>query len=71
MSNDGIIYPPTAGRHHANAASAHSSPSPVIILCYGFCGIREILLPAFAKAFTQAGYGIFSFVYERPFVKLK
>ena len=48
-----------------------ASPSPVIILCYGFCGIREILLPAFAKAFTQAGYGIFSFVYERPFVKLK
>lgn len=32
-----------------------ATPSPVIILCHGFCGIREILLPAFAEALTQAG----------------
>lgn len=37
---------------------------PVIILCHGFCGIREILLPAFAEAFTQAGFAAITFDYR-------
>lgn len=41
-----------------------ASKSPVIILCHGFCGIREILLPAFAEAFTQAGYATVTFDYR-------
>lgn len=36
----------------------------MIILCHGFCGIREILLPAFAEAFTQAGYATVTFDYR-------
>ncbi|EOT8377893.1 hypothetical protein P1T33_24830, partial [Escherichia coli] len=28
---------------------------PLIILCHGFCGIRNVLLPCFANAFTEAG----------------
>lgn len=35
---------------------AGSKKKPVLILCYGFCGIREILLPDFAEAFTHAGF---------------
>ncbi|HEM6801985.1 TPA: alpha/beta hydrolase [Citrobacter koseri] len=47
----------------------HRSPSgstknPVIILCHGFCGIREILLPEFAEAFTRAGFSTITFDYR-------
>ncbi|MGC1007789.1 UilS family quorum-quenching N-acyl-homoserine lactonase [Pantoea agglomerans] len=41
-----------------------ATQSPVIILCHGFCGIQEILLPAFAEAFTQAGYATVTFDYR-------
>ncbi|EOW4439578.1 hypothetical protein ACOXN6_004846, partial [Shigella sonnei] len=27
---------------------------PLILLCHGFCGIRNVLLPSFANAFTEA-----------------
>ena len=37
---------------------------PVIILCHGFCGIQDILLPAFAEAFTQAGFATVTFDYR-------
>ncbi|WLI78424.1 alpha/beta fold hydrolase [Kosakonia sp. H02] len=35
----------------------------VIILCHGFCGIREILLPDFAEAFNKAGFSTITFDY--------
>lgn len=38
--------------------------SPTIILCHGFCGIREILLPDFAEAFTRAGFATITFDYR-------
>lgn len=38
--------------------------SPVIILCHGFCGIRDILLPAFAESFTRAGFATVTFDYR-------
>ena len=37
---------------------------PAIILCHGFCGIREILLPKFAEVFTQAGFVTITFDYR-------
>lgn len=37
---------------------------PAIILCHGFCGIKEILLPAFAEAFTRAGFSAITFDYR-------
>lgn len=37
---------------------------PVIILCHGFCGIQDILLPAFAETFTQAGFATVTFDYR-------
>lgn len=38
--------------------------SPVIILCQGFCGIRKILLPAFADQFAKAGFATITFDYH-------
>lgn len=37
---------------------------PTIILCHGFCGIREILLPDFAEAFTRSGFSTITFDYR-------
>lgn len=37
---------------------------PVIILCHGFCGIQDFLLPAFAERFVQAGYLTVCFDYH-------
>ncbi|HGN0866815.1 pimeloyl-ACP methyl ester carboxylesterase [Providencia alcalifaciens] len=37
--------------------------SPVVILCHGFGGIQEILLPAFADAFLAAGFSVITFDY--------
>ncbi|WP_421327569.1 UilS family quorum-quenching N-acyl-homoserine lactonase [Aeromonas veronii] len=39
-------------------------PYPVIILCHGFCGIREMLLPAYAQSFVQSGFAVVSFDYR-------
>lgn len=39
-------------------------PYPVIILCHGFCGIRELLLPAFAQAFVKSGFAVVTFDYR-------
>lgn len=39
------------------------SGTPAIILCHGFCGIQDILLPAFADAFTKAGFTTVTFDY--------
>ncbi|RWR02433.1 hypothetical protein ED28_08610 [[Pantoea] beijingensis] len=37
---------------------------PVIVLCHGFCGIQDILLPAFARHFTGAGFCTVTFDYR-------
>ena len=47
-----------------HTASDCSSKTPVIILCHGFCGIREILLPPFAEAFVRAGFAAITFDYR-------
>lgn len=43
---------------------ADSTKNPVIILCHGFGGIREILLPDFSEAFTRAGFSTITFDYR-------
>jgi fermentation-respiration switch protein FrsA (DUF1100 family) len=40
------------------------SQPPVIILCHGFCGIQDILLPSFAEAFVKAGFAAVTFDYR-------
>lgn len=34
-------------------AAAGGSKLPLIILCHGFCGVRGMLLPAYAEAFVR------------------
>ncbi|MDH5180731.1 MAG: alpha/beta hydrolase [Gammaproteobacteria bacterium] len=43
---------------------AEGSKLPVIILCHGFAGIKELLLPAYAEAFAAAGYAALLFDYR-------
>ncbi|QNQ20588.1 alpha/beta hydrolase [Kosakonia sp. SMBL-WEM22] len=43
---------------------AAAGPLPTIVLCHGFCGIQPILLPAFAEAFTSAGFATVTFDYR-------
>jgi len=37
---------------------------PAVVLCHGFSGIREILLPSYAEAFANAGYIALVFDYR-------
>ncbi len=41
-----------------------TGPAPVVVLCHGFCGIQDVLLPAFADAFVAAGYAAVTFDYR-------
>lgn len=47
---------------HTSANS--NDKAPVIVLCHGFCGIRDILLPPFAEAFVNAGFAAITFDYR-------
>lgn len=37
---------------------------PAVVLCHGFSGIREILLPPYAEAFARAGFAALIFDYR-------
>jgi len=39
-------------------------PAPAILLCHGFFGIQDLLLPAFAGLFADAGYMAITFDYR-------
>ncbi len=41
---------------HLYLPESISTPLPAIILCHGFAGVKELLLPAFAKFFSGRGY---------------
>ncbi|MDH5302303.1 MAG: alpha/beta fold hydrolase [Gammaproteobacteria bacterium] len=38
--------------------------APAILLCHGFAGVKELLLPAFAEYFASAGYVAMTFDYR-------
>lgn len=40
------------------------SALPAIILCHGFAGIKELLLPEYAKSFATAGFMVLTFDYR-------
>ncbi len=41
-----------------------STPCPGIVLCHGFAGIKELLLPSFAEHFCKNGYAALCFDYR-------
>ncbi len=43
---------------------AHVAGAPAILLCHGFAGVKEMLLPAFAERFAEAGYVAMTFDYR-------
>lgn len=40
------------------------TPARAVVLCHGFAGIKEILLPAYAEAFAKAGFAALVFDYR-------
>lgn len=56
---------------HNHALSGHlylpetqETSLPLIILCHGFCGVKELLLPTFAQRFADQGYAALTFDYR-------
>ncbi|EPG5631451.1 TPA: alpha/beta fold hydrolase [Serratia marcescens] len=39
-------------------------PAPVIVLCHGFAGVQEMLLPAVARALALEGFVVVTFDYR-------
>lgn len=39
-------------------------PLPLILLCHGFAGVKELLLPNYALKFIEKGYAAFTFDYR-------
>lgn len=37
---------------------------PAIVLCHGFAGVKEMLLPAYANSFCDKGYIVLAFDYR-------
>jgi pimeloyl-ACP methyl ester carboxylesterase len=50
--------------HLYPASGLYGNPSPGVVLCHGFTGIKEWLLPAFASAFSRAGITALTFDYR-------
>lgn len=48
--------------YHADGAAG--TPSPAILLCNGFFGIQDLLLPGYARLFADAGYTAVTFDYR-------
>ncbi|WP_108652725.1 UilS family quorum-quenching N-acyl-homoserine lactonase [Dongshaea marina] len=49
---------------HLYQPQNREQPLAAIILCHGFCGVKELLLPAYAEKFSQAGYLVLTFDYR-------
>ncbi|TKK37755.1 hypothetical protein PflCFBP13517_25525 [Pseudomonas fluorescens] len=52
---------PLAARIYSSEVQA---PAPVLILCHGFCGIQDVVLPLYARAFVRAGFAVITFDYR-------
>lgn len=39
-------------------------PHPCVVLCHGFCGVKELLLPPFAERFAAEGFAALAFDYR-------
>ena len=41
-----------------------SGPHPGVVLCHGFTGIKELILPYYARRFAEAGFAALAFDYR-------
>lgn len=49
---------------HLYLPSGKTMALPAILLCHGFCGVKELLLPAFAEFFAARGFVAMTFDYR-------
>ncbi|CAH0538544.1 UilS family quorum-quenching N-acyl-homoserine lactonase [Vibrio marisflavi] len=54
----------TLAGHLYTPEKANNEVSPLIILCHGFCGVKELLLPEYAAYFAEQGYFALTFDYR-------
>lgn len=59
-----VIYQLPNGISVTLRTSEDPNNRPLVILCHGFCGVQEVLLPAFAESFTLAGFNTVTFDYR-------
>lgn len=45
-------------------AASSDHPVPGVVLCHGFTGIKELILPDYARGFAEAGFGALAFDYR-------
>ena len=45
-------------------ALSGGAPAPAIVVCHGFAGVKELLLPRFAEGFAAAGFVALTFDYR-------
>lgn len=66
------MYQPVSFESHGSNIAGHlylpeassTAPLPLIILCHGFCGVKELLLPTYAEYFAKQGYAALTFDYR-------
>ncbi len=51
-------------RGHLYLPSRADGPCPAVVLCHGFAGVKEMLLPPYAEAFAGAGFVALTFDYR-------
>ncbi|SBS64582.1 UilS family quorum-quenching N-acyl-homoserine lactonase [Vibrio atlanticus] len=62
-----VKFPSQGGAISAHLYLPKNKPQthyPIIILCHGFCGVKELLLPAYAERFAEQGYAALTFDYR-------
>jgi cephalosporin-C deacetylase-like acetyl esterase len=53
-----------AGRLNIPDGATVENKRPGIVLCHGFTGIKELILPQYAEAFAEAGFAALAFDYR-------
>jgi len=71
MTESTITKIPMTFEHEGVSLAAHvyrpageGKALPAILLCHGFCGVKELLLPAFAEFFAARGFVAMTFDYR-------
>ena len=67
MRRDIQFYSETSllqGHLYLPEGSSPDSKLPCVILCHGFAGVKELLLPKFAQAFAEKGFAALTFDYR-------
>ncbi|RTP97272.1 alpha/beta fold hydrolase [Enterobacter sp. WCHEn045836] len=59
-----MMHDELALRIYKTGRTFGTTPAPVVVLCHGFCGVQDLLLPEIAGAFALSGYTAVTFDYR-------